>query len=103
MSKTAYISLPISGHDINRVRDKIDLIKLTLSKKGYRPVSPLEVNAGKNPQYEDHICCDLRAMLDCDAVCFCDGWEASLGCNIEHDVVMRYKAHGKKNFKVLYE
>lgn len=33
----------------------------------------------------------------------CNGWEQSCGCNIEHDVAMRFKAHGIKDFKIMYE
>lgn len=97
-----YISLPITGNEI-KARQKADLTKAALSRKGFTPVSPFEVNAGKNPTYEDYICADLRVMLDCDAICFCEGWEKSLGCNIEHDVAMRYKAYGRKDFKIIYE
>ena len=98
-----YISLPISGLDPKKVREKADLIKAKLSREGYDVVSPFDVYAGKDPKYEDHICYDLLAMLGCDGILFCKGWEASCGCNIEHDVAMRFKAHGKKNFKIRYE
>lgn len=98
-----YISLPISGLDRDKVREKADLIKAKLSKEGHQPVSPFDVFAGKKPSYEDYICYDLRAMLDCDGIIFCRGWEQSCGCNIEHDVAMRFKAHGKKDFKIFFE
>lgn len=98
-----YISLPISGLDIHKVREKADLIKAKLSREGYTPVSPFDVYAGKDPTYEDYICYDLLAMLGCDAIYFCKGWNLSCGCNIEHDVAMRFKAHNKKDFKLMYE
>lgn len=98
-----YISLPISGLDIQKVREKADMIKAKLSREGYEAVSPLNVFAGKNPDYADHICYDLLAMLNCDAILFCEGWEKSCGCNIEHDVAMRFKAYEKKDFKIMYE
>ncbi len=98
-----YISLPISGLPLNSVREKADLIKARLSRQGYNPVSPFDVYAGKNPTYEDYICCDLRAMLDCDAIIFCHGWQLSNGCNIEHDVALRFKSSKRKEFKILYE
>lgn len=98
-----YISLPISGLDIQKVREKADLIKAKLSREGYDVVSPFDIYIGKNPSYEDYICYDLRAMLDCDGIIFCEGWEKSCGCNIEHEVAMRFKAHGKKDFKIMYE
>lgn len=98
-----YISIPISGQE-NVACQEADNIKTALSKQGHTVVSPFDIYAGKQPTYEDHICCDLRAMLDCDAVYFCTGWRNSLGCNIEHDVVSRYNAaSGHKNFIVINE
>lgn len=91
-----YISLPISGLNIQKAREKADLIKARLSREGYDVVNPFDVCAGHNPIYEDHICYDLLAMLSCDAIYFCEGWNLSCGCNIEHDVAMRYKAHKRK-------
>lgn len=102
MKNKIYISLPITGQE-TKARKKAEEIKETLSLKGYEPVSPFDIYAGKDPEYEDHICFDLRALMDCDAVFFCQGWEHSCGCGIEHDVVMRFKAYGKKDFKVMYE
>lgn len=102
MKQRIYISIPISANPA-KAREKANLIKAKLSREGHIPVNPFEINAGMNPTYEDYICYDLRAMLDCDAILFCDGWEKSCGCNIEHDVAMRFKAHGKKDFKIMYE
>lgn len=98
-----YISVPISGRPIEEARNHADLVKSALSRKGHTATTPFDVYAGKNPTYEDYICYDLRAMLECDAVYFCGGWEQSCGCNIEHDVAMRFKAHEKKDFKIMYE
>lgn len=103
MKQRIYISIPISGLDIKKVREKADLIKAKLSRKGYEVVSPFDVYAGKNPSYEDYICYDLLAMLGCDAIYFCKGWELSCGCNIERDVARCYKKFGRKDFKLIYE
>lgn len=80
-----YISLPISGRPLEEARNEADLIKARLSRVGHTPVSPFNIYAGKNPTWKDHICCDLRALADCDAIILCEGWEESRGCNIEHD------------------
>lgn len=103
MEKRIYISIPITGHAPARAREKADRVKGALSRRGWMPVSPFEIYAGRNPTYTDHICHDLRALMGCDAVYFCEGWERSCGCNIEHDVVMRLKAHGRKEMEVMYE
>ena len=102
MKQRIYISVPISGQE-QKAREKADLIKAKLSREGYDVVSPFDVYAGKKPTYEDYICYDLRAMLDCDAILFCEGWEASCGCRIEYDTAMNYKAFGKKDFKIMFE
>lgn len=78
-----YISIPITGHDEARQRERADLIKARLSREGGHPVSPFEIYVGKNPTYADHICCDLRALADCDAILMCEGWQLSRGCRIE--------------------
>lgn len=97
-----YISLPITGNE-QSAREKAAIVKTSLSKQGHKPISPFDIYAGKDPTYDDYICYDLRAMLGCDAIYFCKGWEQSCGCNIEHDAALRYIAHGKKNFKITYE
>lgn len=98
-----YISIPISGHPLEEVRERADHIKMALSRGGHEVVSPLDIYAGQNPTYADYICYDLRAMLDCDAVFFCDGWDRSCGCRIEHYVARLFPDYGKKDFKLMYE
>ena len=103
-----YISIPITGHDINKVREKADLIKARYSKLGNRVVTPFDICAGKDPTYGDHLAFDLRAMMSCDRVLFCAGWEQSMGCCIEHDTAMRMKSFAgrhphARDFQILYE
>lgn len=102
MKQRIYISLTISGKE-REAREKADVMKACLSRQGYIPVSPFDIYPGKNPEYADYICCDLRALMGCDGVIFCTGWDKSCGCGIEHDVVMRLKAYGKSEIKVMYE
>lgn len=98
-----YISLPITDVGIDKAREKADLVKAALSRQGHTPLNPFDVYAGENPTYEDFICCDLRAMLDCDGIIFCEGWEKSCGCNIEHDVARRFMQYQRKGFVIIYE
>lgn len=98
-----YISIPITGHNEAKMREHADHVKMALSRNGHEAISPFDLYIGRNPGYEDYICRDLRAMLDCDALFLCKGWRDSCGCNIEHDVALRYREFGKKNFKLMYE
>lgn len=79
---TIYISLPITGREV-QARQHADLVKAMLSRAGHKPVNPFEIYAGKKPTYADHLCCDLRALADCDAIFLCKGWQFSRGCRIE--------------------
>ena len=85
-----YISIPITGHDIEQVDARLAFAKAVLEKKGHTPVSPLELDH-KDPEfYEAVIGTDITALLTCDAVLFLDGWTASRGCNLEMEAARIY-------------
>ena len=79
-----YISLPITGHDIEEVEARLVFVSAVLKKKGHTPVSPLELDHRDPEDYEAVIGTDITALLCCDAVLFLDGWETSKGCRLEH-------------------
>ena len=87
---TIYISLPITGQE-QEAREKADLTKAMLSRAGHKVITPFEVYAGKNPVYKDHIAFGIRALLDCDAIYLCDGWQFSQGCRLEAEAARIYK------------
>lgn len=102
--KKIYISIPITGRDYDKQRQHADLVARKLSCKGYQVVNPFMIYAGQNPTWEDYICADLRAMMDCDAVYFCEGWRDSHGCIIEHEVMLQLRhRRGLPNFIPYYE
>ena len=84
-----YISLPISGRE-KEAREKADRVRAMLSSKGLTPVNPFEIYTGEGAEYFDHICYDLRALADCEAVFLCEGWEHSKGCLIEKHFAETY-------------
>ena len=85
-----YISLPITGHDIEEVEASCIFAKAVLKKKGHTPVSPLDVSDNPDASYAEHMGRDISALLDCDAVVFLDGWEESKGCALEHAAAKIY-------------
>ena len=85
-----YISLPITGHDIEEVEARCIFAKSVLKKKGHTPVSPLDVSDNPDASYAEHMGRDISALLDCDAVVFLDGWEESKGCALEHAAAKIY-------------
>lgn len=87
---TVYISIPISGLDIHKQREHADRVKAALSRAGHKPVNPFENYCGENPTYKDHLQYGIRALMDCDAIYLCSGWQFSRGCRIEACVAKEF-------------
>lgn len=87
-----YISLPITGHPMEGVVERIERTKESLRKLGYAPISPLDpvVNNDHSKPYNVLLGNDITALLECDTVLFMDGWENSKGCRLEHAAARIY-------------
>lgn len=81
--KKIYISLPITGHDIEEIKARCEHAAGILNKKGFIPVSPFDISPDTDASYSEHMGNDIRALLDCDGIIFLDGWERSKGCRLE--------------------
>ena len=88
--KKIYISLPITGLDKDTVISKANDRKKLISFKGYEPVTPFDVSPDSNASYAEHMGRDIQALLECDAVYFCRGWQDSKGCQAEYEVAKIY-------------
>lgn len=95
MKKKVYISIPISGKDITEVKLHLDIVKNGLVSELCEPVTPFDVSQDSNASYAEHMGRDIQALLECDAVFFCFGWQDSKGCQAEYEVA---KIYGKKMF-----
>lgn len=101
-----YLSLPISGHQI---RDRIsyaDRVKRELIN-GFRCgwgyfrceteleiITPFDVNENEDKDsYARKMGNDIEALLECDAIFLCEGWQNSKGCMTEFEVA---KIYGKE-------
>ena len=85
-----YISLPITGHDIEDVEADSIFASGVIQSKGHTPVSPLEVSPDPDATYAEHIGNDIEALLNCDAVLFLPGYQTSKGCRLEYEVAVIY-------------
>lgn len=95
MKKKIYISIPITGHKIEEVKNKLESVRETLKTQygedKVELITPFDV--GKNTfdkPYEYYLSRDLEVILKCDAVFFCKGWETSKGCRLEMSAVEIY-------------
>lgn len=100
--KRIYISIPISGHDLEEVKAKARDIRERLLwdvfelKKGQnRPdvITLFDVCPEPDKPYSYYMGKDIEALLECDAICLCSGWQNSKGCMAEFEVA---KIYGKE-------
>ena len=102
-----YISLPISGHPIeervayaNMVRNNlIEVISQTCGFLGrnLRVVTPFDICPESDKPYSYYMGKDIEALLECDAIYMCEGWQNSKGCMAEFEVARIY------NKQILFE
>lgn len=86
--KKCYISLPITGRDIQDVKDNIEDLKDFVRTLGYNPVSPFDREVDLNATHEQHMREDFKLLLDCDYIFMEDGWSHSVGCRAELNVAL---------------
>lgn len=89
--KKVYISLPITGHNIEGVEKRCKSACELIEQLGFDAVSPLEVSSNPDASYEEHIGRDITALLQCDAVIFLEGWNYSNGCSLEYSAAGIYE------------
>lgn len=85
-----YISIPISGRDLEQVKSELRLVVSALRRHGHTPVSPLEVSPEPSVPYAVHMGLDITALLESEAVYFCKDWQNSKGCLAEFAVAQIY-------------
>ena len=87
MKNRIYISLPISGRDMEDVESAIKSAAAQIEKHGFKAVSPLEVSPDPESSYAVHIgaasphCLNAMRSLSCQ-----DGWNPK-------DVTSKWKPH----------
>lgn len=85
MRKKIYISIPMSGLDLDMQRDLSIEIATSLSHF-YDVVSPFDNGVPADAHPSQHMRADFKMLLDCDAIFMCKGWEDSAGCRAEWTV-----------------
>lgn len=90
MSKVKmYLSVPITGRNIEKVRAYAKLVKNKWVAMGYDVVTPFEVVKDDMP-YNYCMGKDIEALLGCDGIILCYDWFSSKGCRAECSVAEVY-------------
>lgn len=88
--KVVMISQPMNGLTDEEIEETNKKARRHLERLGYIVAETYISNAEKeNPIY--CLGLTLETMAKCDAVYFCDGWEAYRGCRIEYIVAGEYE------------
>ena len=101
MKNRIYISLPISGRDIEDVESAIKSAAAQIEKHGFKAVSPLEVSPDPESSYAVHIGRGITELLECDAALVLSGWVESKGCALEMEAARIYDKKILTNYGML--
>jgi hypothetical protein len=90
MKKKIYISIPITGKDIDLVKTKSLFAKFRLQSKEVECITPFDICDEKDKSYSYYMGKDIECLLECDAIYMCKGWQDSKGCMAEFEVARIY-------------
>ena len=94
--KRIYVSLPISGYDLDERKLYAIWVKNLIKDKypkATEVITPFNVCPEADKSYSYYMGKDIEALLECDTVYFCEGWQNSRGCMAEFEVA---KIYGKE-------
>lgn len=94
--KHTYISIPITGCNIEKQKQKAEQIK----RKIPNSVSPFDIVEDSGQSYGYFMGKDIEYILDhCDTIYLCEGWKNSKGCRLEYCVALVYGLEIKEEGK----
>lgn len=94
--KRIYVSLPISGYDLAERKQYARLVEMRLVEEMPKPlqvITPFTVCPDSDKPYSYFMGKDIEALLECDTIYMCKGWQNSKGCMAEFEVA---KIYGKE-------
>ena len=81
-----YLSLPISGYDLQERYDTALAKQTVLEEKGFSVANPLRNGLPATVSTNEHMKRDIEMLLQCDAILFMERWTHSKGCMTEFHV-----------------
>lgn len=91
MNNKYYLSLPISGKDLNEVKERARWLKDSLKENNEIDViTPFDVCPDSSLPYSELMGKDIAALLECKTIIMDYDWEKSKGCRAERDMAIIY-------------
>lgn len=90
MAKICFISQPMSGKSIEEIATERNAIKEQMNKMFGDCVFLHSFFSDFNGSPIEFLARGLDVMAKADVVVFAKGWEAAIGCRIEHAVAEEY-------------
>lgn len=87
-NKKVYLSLPISGYDLEERMETALAMEVKLRGRGYDVFNPLGDHFRPGLTTNEYMKLDLKALLDCDVIMFMHDFNRSAGCHTELCVAM---------------
>lgn len=90
MKQKLYLSMPISGYEINERIKRANEMKehlINVFQEQYEIITPFDVSPyDPDKSYGDCMKDCIKELITCDAVYFDDEWYSSNGCRVEAEV-----------------
>lgn len=85
--RTAYVSLPITGYDLDERIKAAEAARIRLLAEGWAVYSPLHKSSVPlDSSRETHMKEDIKLLLKADAIYMCKDWHKSKGCRLEYQI-----------------
>lgn len=89
MKEKVYISLPISGRNLNKVIKRANLIKSSVGEE-YEPITPFDICPDSTLPYNELMGRDVAELLKCNIILLDYDWQESKGCRTEYEIARIY-------------
>ncbi|WP_278833509.1 DUF4406 domain-containing protein [Porphyromonas cangingivalis] len=88
-----YISGGISGRNKEEVERQFCAAENQLREMLFNPINPLRLTNTVGLSWEDYMRIDIKALMDCEAICMLNGWEESKGARLEFHIAQSLGMH----------
>lgn len=89
MKKKVYISLPISGRTLDKVKERASFIKASVGEE-FEPLTPFDICPDSTLEYPKLMGRDIAGLLKCQILLLDYDWQESKGCRAEHAIAQIY-------------